>query len=92
MATPIKYRVSVVINHLGMKVSANVTKDDIKEWARSGGVKVTSSYYAAVLGVRRPGKTAKDKESGHIPYRKNRRVWTGRGKDDPAGEWVKVDG
>lgn len=26
-------------------------------------------------GVARPGKTAKDKANGHIPYRKNRRVF-----------------
>jgi hypothetical protein len=36
-------------------------------------------------GVARPGKTARDKARGHIPYRTNRRIW-----DREAREWVKV--
>lgn len=35
--------------------------------------------------VARPGKTAADKANGHIPHRKNRRVW-----DDDLRLWVKV--
>lgn len=33
------------------------------------------------------GKTAKDKARGHIPYRKNRRVWNGNARD---GKWIKA--
>jgi hypothetical protein len=33
----------------------------------------------------RPGKTAVDKERGHIPYKKNHRVW-----DSGSKTWVKV--
>lgn len=38
-----------------------------------------------VYGVARPGKTVVDKSRGHIPYRKNRRIF-----DDKAKVWVKV--
>ena len=38
-----------------------------------------------VFGVSRPGKTAADKERGHIPYRKNRRIY-----DDREKVWKKV--
>jgi hypothetical protein len=33
----------------------------------------------------RLGKTKKDKEKGHIPGRKNRRIW-----DSSSRKWVKV--
>lgn len=35
--------------------------------------------------VARPGKTARDKANGHIPYKTNRRIW-----DDRAKAWVKA--
>lgn len=40
----------------------------------------------------RAGKTARDKANGHVPYKKNRRVWSdgGNGKGASAGTWVKV--
>lgn len=40
----------------------------------------------------RDGKTARDKANGHIPYKKNRRIWSGGsgGKGGTAGQWVKV--
>lgn len=45
------------------------------------------AHYAmrAVYGVNRPGKTAEDKARGHVPYKKNRRVW-----DRTEGQWCKV--
>lgn len=35
-------------------------------------------------GIARPGKTARDKANGHIPYKKNRRIW-----DRADKVWVK---
>ncbi len=41
----------------------------------------------------RVGKTSRDKAKGHIPYRKNIRIWDdnggGRGKGSSGGQWVK---
>ena len=39
--------------------------------------------------VMRVGKTAKDKASGHVPYKKNRRVFEG-GSKGSEGKWTKV--
>lgn len=36
----------------------------------------------------RAGKTARDKANGHIPYKKNRRIWSD--SKGSAGQWVKV--
>lgn len=42
----------------------------------------------------REGKTARDKANGHVPYRKNRRVWdasgSSKGKGGVGGAWVKA--
>ena len=38
----------------------------------------------------RIGKTAKDKAAGTQRFHQNRRIWTGKGPDDPAGRWVKA--
>jgi hypothetical protein len=40
---------------------------------------------AGILPVSRPGKTARDKANGMIPYRKNRRI-----EDPKTGVWSKV--
>lgn len=40
-------------------------------------------------GRRREGKTAKDKARGHVPYKKNRRVWDDGGRTG-GGKWIKV--
>ena len=45
----------------------------------------THANCAEVYGVGRPGKTDLDRSRGHIPYRKNRRVY-----DDKARVWTKV--
>lgn len=40
---------------------------------------------AGVALASRPGKTARDKSNGHIPYRRNRRM-----EDRKTGVWSKV--
>lgn len=37
----------------------------------------------------RVGKTAQDKKNGHIPYKKNRRIWDDGGKSS-GGKWIKA--
>jgi hypothetical protein len=37
----------------------------------------------------RAGKTARDKANGHIPYKKNRRIWSD-GSKGSEGTWIKV--
>ena len=51
---------------------------------RNAEIEIHPSEYYAQKRVR-TGKTAKDKKNGHVPYRKNRRVW-----DRNSGQWVKA--
>jgi hypothetical protein len=53
--------------------------------AKLGDLPTIHDFCIEETGVARPGKTARDKANGHVPYKKNRRIW-----DSNDRLWVKA--
>lgn len=88
-----KDTIQIMIPPYGMRVSVKKpTVEEFKDMLIAHGVTTDRRSLERMFHVARPGKTERERAKGHRPYVKNRRIWTGKSANDPAGEWIKAGG